>query len=503
MMNKFFTLLLTAFTLISFNSNAASGNIDLSGRTLTDTDGTVWDLEQLQDDNYIIIFDFWATWCGPCIGSIPGLDEIWEDHGPMGDQTYIVFSIETDNATNNELDIIEQYGIQNPVIIGNSSTSVQSNEFAYTGSIPYFTVVCPNGDWQDKTGGIGNNPSLLTGLASSCGVVSSIVTDARVLNVEIEKECPEQDTWIPKVNVKNIGSTNMTSAKIEIKVDGAVVETIDWTGDLAQGTSELVDANPVTFTGIGVQEIEANLIEFNGSADQNALNNTATGSKSYIISEELTIQIELIIDSYPEETSYSVKAEDGTILSSVATGAYNGASSNPIINVTLPSFEECYTIDLIDSYGDGSGGIIITDSISGDTLLINKTAYTTLQENKLYTSADSDGDGYTDIIEELAGSDKNNNSSNPLNVAIKDLENVSIFNVYPNPVSDVLNIQLETKSNEKVSIELVNILGEIVAYTTVKNGMATINTSNLSKGIYMINAISEGKSIATSNIVVR
>jgi uncharacterized delta-60 repeat protein len=57
--------------------------------------------------------------------------------------------------------------------------------------------------------------------------------------------------------------------------------------------------------------------------------------------------------------------------------------------------------------------------------------------------------------------------------------------LYPNPVKDILNIT--SKENIQInSIQIYNILGELVMNQSDKNSISTINVSNLSNGIYTI-----------------
>ena len=44
--------------------------------TVKSTDET---FDTLVNENKIIIFDFWASWCGPCIQIAPFLEEISEE----------------------------------------------------------------------------------------------------------------------------------------------------------------------------------------------------------------------------------------------------------------------------------------------------------------------------------------------------------------------------------------------------------------------------------------
>ena len=50
--------------------------------TLTSVDGEVVSLESLRGK--VVVLDFWATWCKPCIRAMPGLQEIHEDFARSG-----------------------------------------------------------------------------------------------------------------------------------------------------------------------------------------------------------------------------------------------------------------------------------------------------------------------------------------------------------------------------------------------------------------------------------
>jgi hypothetical protein len=73
------------------------------------------------------------------------------------------------------------------------------------------------------------------------------------------------------------------------------------------------------------------------------------------------------------------------------------------------------------------------------------------------------------------------------------------FSLYPNPVSDILNI--EYTSNGPVQAQIFNSVGEIVYDNKITSGRVNLDLSSLSSGLYTINLIGDNQS-ASRTIVV-
>ncbi|WP_246457650.1 S8 family serine peptidase [Winogradskyella echinorum] len=78
-----------------------------------------------------------------------------------------------------------------------------------------------------------------------------------------------------------------------------------------------------------------------------------------------------------------------------------------------------------------------------------------------------------------------------LNMALSiDKESVDDFRFYPNPVSDELNIKFPLILNE-LELSIYNQLGQIILNKTIQDETKTINTADLSTGIYLLKLSSE------------
>lgn len=83
---------LFAFLLLSLFSNAQTALPDLQLQTI---DGKSVSIQEMTKDK-VIVFDFWATWCVPCINE---LDVISEDYEDMQEEFgFELVAISVDNA---------------------------------------------------------------------------------------------------------------------------------------------------------------------------------------------------------------------------------------------------------------------------------------------------------------------------------------------------------------------------------------------------------------------
>ena len=87
----------------------------------------------------------------------------------------------------------------------------------------------------------------------------------------------------------------------------------------------------------------------------------------------------------------------------------------------------------------------------------------------------------------------NSRSATVLSVSLGISENNLLnFEMYPNPVSDALNIQLPT-STEKAEVSVFDYTGRLVSSKIISSNDTAIDVQKISKGIYMIRVAANNK----------
>ncbi len=80
--------------------------------------------------------------------------------------------------------------------------------------------------------------------------------------------------------------------------------------------------------------------------------------------------------------------------------------------------------------------------------------------------------------------------------SMQDLKNDSFsITIYPNPVSDILNIDLQSSTIEKGMIQIINTLGQVILSELFTSNNLKINTSNIISGVYFVKITAENKQV--------
>lgn len=90
-----------------------------------------------------------------------------------------------------------------------------------------------------------------------------------------------------------------------------------------------------------------------------------------------------------------------------------------------------------------------------------------------------------------------------LNINENNLKQKFSFNIYPNPSNSLINIEVNTLNQQSVDIQLFDMMGRKIQeqLSVVEN--TSFNVNHLADGVYFINVVQNGVSIATSKVIVQ
>lgn len=103
-------------------------------------------------------------------------------------------------------------------------------------------------------------------------------------------------TITPQVEVQNVGSSSISSARLEFLRNGVVVESKRFTLDLETGENEILTFAPASLSA-GNNEIEFRITQVNDQVDQNPDNNSKTSNP--ILQGEIVLPYSYDIQSFP------------------------------------------------------------------------------------------------------------------------------------------------------------------------------------------------------------
>lgn len=93
-------------------------------------------------DGRVVLLNFWATWCAPCIEEVPALTQVQQTLGERGLQ---VVGLALDDAAPVR-EFAAEHGINYPVLVGGRDAFAIAREYGNTrGVLPYSVVIDRDG----------------------------------------------------------------------------------------------------------------------------------------------------------------------------------------------------------------------------------------------------------------------------------------------------------------------------------------------------------------------
>ena len=284
----------------------------------------------------------------------------------------------------------------------------------------------------------------------------SDITDVKKMNCSGVAE--------PTVLLTNYGSNTMTSAELEVLVNGETLKTIGWTGNLSTFGSETIELGEVEFPVEEENTLEVKIKSVNNGQDEAPEDDVASFSfqQAYQAVGKI-IKVNIRTDSNPQETTWKVtKLSTGEV---IQEGGPYAEPNTMYVDTIVITADGCYDFTIYDAGGDGLTGSSVYGLRAGSSTMFSGSRF-----------------GYSESTEfsyEVTADVKENLSQNT--------------NIYPNPTSGLVNIISEGEQ----SVTIFNMVGQRV-FEGCCNGEMQIDMKRFGAGIYAVKVGNE-----TQRVVVK
>ncbi len=172
-------------------------------------------------------------------------------------------------------------------------------------------------------------------LSNGCLPVVLFSFDAQILSISQPAQRLCSSAFTPVITIRNKGAQTLTSLLITVKIDSAVVSTVNWTGSLARTASQAITLGSIT-SAPGNHVVSFTVSQPNGSTDEDASNNIlATGYQYYTPVASVSEGFENT--SYPPQGWDIVNPDNGITWQRVTGIAKTGNASVKMDNLNNSS----------------------------------------------------------------------------------------------------------------------------------------------------------------------
>lgn len=458
---------------------------------IKDINGNEVELYKILDEGKSVVLDISATWCGPCWSYHNGgvLEEVWETYGPDGTDEIFVIFVEGDNNT----DRADLEGTGDNTL-GDWITGIPYPMIDHAGVSSAFEIryyptlyfICP--DRTVVESGQLSSAEDFHNLLGDCNFATGDNNMALRNLDDYDGNACEEIEFTPNFIIQNMGSEPLTSANIEVYVDGELETTRNWTGDL--GTYGYEEMSLPVIRNQNSFDLTLKAVNVNGVDDVDESNNELVKEITVTQTDDRDVTLVIQTDDYGDEIywrlfspTFEIVAEGGNLdvgLTNVGHGTHDapdnaGSYGNGQLIQERISLDEdgCYLFFFTDYAGDGIccneglGYYQMVDA-NGDVLFEGSDfgATSSLKFEKLLTSGIEDEPNDVDLI------------------------------LSPNPNRGAFNLNFDLKESSDVSIKVYDLNGQLVKETNLEEYRAGRNSvdldaQELGSGFYLINVVTE------------
>ena len=256
----------------------------------------------------------------------------------------------------------------------------------------------------------------------------------------------------PTVLLTNYGSNAMTSAELEVQVNGESLKTISWTGNMPTFGSEAIELGEVSFPVEEENTLEVKIKSVNNGQDEASDDDVTSFSiKQAYQAIGKMIRVNIRTDINPQETTWKVtKLSTGEVIQE--GGPYTEPNTMYIDTLVITG-DGCYDFTIYDAGGDGLTGSSVYGLRAGSASMFSGSRF-----------GDSES---TEFSYEVTADVEENLSP--------------CTSIYPNPTSGLVNIVSKGQQN----VTIYNLVGQRV-FEGMCNGTMQLDMKQFGTGIYAI-----------------
>jgi hypothetical protein len=305
---------------------------------------------------------------------------------------------------------------------------------------------------------------------------------AQVENERINPACNEA-----QIEVKNTGNNILNSITVRYQVLGTdIILEETFTLDLESGENQILNlpVDQVGFfaNGQDTGRFQADIVSVNGSTDDYSDNNTIQSTFEQVdtFSDGENLLIRLLTNNTPEQNSYSILDNTGTVVFSK-----NNFQAGILYKDEISLSPGCYTLVFQDTGNDGLDfwyWAAVGQNVGTGSLSINKKINDVIDLPLKVFNPDFGGTLYYDfVVGEITDT--------------KDPVENSLLSVYPNPAQEQINIELQGLEGSDMRIDLLDLNGKIQKTEFVNskpfNWQSNWKINGLASGIYLVRITSK------------